>query len=62
MLCILCLFLNFLFLKNIVIIYVYLKSSIFLCLWRAILICDSIGALFLFLDFSVRPKDLAAPK
>ena len=39
----------FLSLKNIVIIDVYLKSSIFLCLWRAILMCDSIGALSLFL-------------
>ena len=62
MLRILCFFLNFLSLKNIVIIDVYLKSSIFLCLWRAILMCDSIGALSLFLAFSVRPKDLGAPK
>ena len=53
MLRILCLFLNFLSLKNIVIIDVYLKSSIFLCLWRAILMCDSIGALSLFLAFNV---------
>ena len=54
-------FLEFLSLKNIVIIDVFLKSSIFLCLWR-ILMCDSIGALSLFLAFSVQPKDLAAPK
>ena len=43
----------FLSLKNIVIIDVYLKSSIFLCLWRMILMCDSIVALSLFLAFSV---------
>ena len=52
----------FLSLKNIVIIDVYLKSSIFLCLWRAILMCDSIVALSLFLALTVRPKDLATPK
>ena len=62
MLRILCLFLNFLSLKNIVIIDVYLKSSIFLCLWRAILMCDFIGALSLFLAFSVRSKELGHPK
>ena len=57
-------FLDFFFLslKNIMIINVYLKSSIFLCLWRAILICDSIRVLSLFLAFSVRQKDLAIPK
>ena len=43
----------FLSLTNIVIIDVCLKSSIFLCLWRAILMCDSTGALSLFLAFSV---------
>ena len=62
MLQIVCLFLNFLSLNNIVIIDVYSKSSIFVCLWRAILMCDSIGALYLFLAFSVRSKDLAVPK
>ena len=51
---ILCIFLIFfLSLTNIVIIDEYLKSSIFLCLWRAILMCDSTGALSLFLAFSV---------
>ena len=56
-------FLDFFFSpKNILIIDVYLKSSIFLCIWRAILICDSIGALSLFLAFSVLPNDLATPK
>ena len=52
----------FLSLTNIVIMDVYLKSFIFLCLWRAILICDSTGALSLFLAFSVRPKALTALK
>ena len=62
MLRIVCLFLNFLSLNNIVIIDVCLKSSIFLFLWREILMCDSIGALYIFLSFSVRSKDLAVPK
>ena len=44
------------------IIDVYLKSSIFLCLWRVILMYDSTGALSLFLAFSVRPKALNALK